>query len=64
MLEAEPLGSIPTMTQNYFLLFGELWPVFLTYTEMFWKRNPSDFLLFLLALIGETEERALGRVTG
>lgn len=62
MLETEPLGSVPTLTQNSFVLFGELWPVFLSYTEMFWKRDPSD-VLFLFALIGEKEEHALGIVT-
>lgn len=62
MLETEPLWSVPTLTQNSFVLFGELWPVFLSYTEMFWKRDPSD-VLFLFALIWEKEEHALGIVT-
>jgi len=57
------LGIHTPVTQNNFLLFGDLWPIFLFYTEMFWKRHRSDFLQFLLALTGETEENALGVVT-
>lgn len=63
MLEAEPLGSIPAMTEYLFLLSGELWPIFPFYTEMFWERDSSDFLLLFLSLTGEMEENARGVVT-
>lgn len=60
MLVSDLLESTPTMTQNCFLLCGQLLPVFLSYIEMFWKRQPSDFLLFLLVLVGETGENVIG----
>lgn len=63
MLEAEPLGSIPAMTENLFLLSGELWPILPFYTEMFWEGDSSDVLLVLISLTGETEENARGVVT-
>lgn len=60
MLGSDPLGSTSTKTQNCFLLCGQLFPVFLSYTEVFWKRQPSDLLLFLLVLVGETGENVIG----
>lgn len=48
------------MTQNCLLLCGQLLPVFFSHIEVFWKRQPSDFLLFLLVLVGETGENVIG----
>lgn len=42
------------MTQKYIIFSEKLWPVFSSFTGMFWKRDPIDFLLFLLSLLLQT----------